>query len=35
MRGRLIAAGTVVLGMLMKAAPAYAQSTGQEPADWA
>jgi hypothetical protein len=32
MRGRLIAAGTVVLGMLMTAAPAYAQSTGQEPA---
>src|SRR5215211_4845924 len=32
MRGRLIAAGTVVLGVLMSAAPAYAQSTGQEPA---
>jgi hypothetical protein len=32
MRGRIIAAGSVVLGTLMAAGPAYAQSTGQEPA---
>ena len=32
MRGRIIGAGTVVLGTLMAAGPAYAQSTGQEPA---
>jgi hypothetical protein len=32
MRGRIIAAGTVVLGTLLAAGPAYAQSTGKEPA---
>jgi hypothetical protein len=32
MRGRIIGTGTVVLGTLMAAGPAYAQSTGQEPA---
>jgi hypothetical protein len=32
MTGRIIAAGTVVLGALVAAGPAYAQSTGQEPA---
>jgi hypothetical protein len=32
MIGRIIAAGTTVLGTLVAAAPAYAQSTGQEPA---
>ena len=32
MSGRIIAAGSVVLGALMGAGPAYAQSTGQEPA---
>src|SRR5919201_2038449 len=32
MIGRIIAAGTTVLGTLAAAAPAYAQSTGQEPA---
>jgi hypothetical protein len=32
MSGRIIAAGSVVLGALMSAGPAYAQSTGQEPA---
>jgi hypothetical protein len=32
MRGRIIAAGSVVLGTLMAAGPAYAQSTGKEPA---
>jgi hypothetical protein len=32
MRGRMIAAGVVVLGTLASAAPAYAQSTGKEPA---
>ena len=32
MRGRIIAAGSVVLGALMSAGPAFAQSTGQEPA---
>jgi hypothetical protein len=32
MRGRIIAAGTAVLGALVAAGPAYAQSTGQEPA---
>ena len=32
MRGRIIAVGTSALGALMYAAPAYAQSTGQEPA---
>jgi hypothetical protein len=32
MSGRIIAAVSVVLGALMSAGPAYAQSTGQEPA---
>jgi hypothetical protein len=32
MGGRIMAAGSVVLGTLMAAGPAYAQSTGQEPA---
>jgi hypothetical protein len=32
MSGRIIAAGTVGLGTLMAAGPAYAQSTGNEPA---
>src|SRR5688572_1409854 len=32
MRGRIIALGSVVLGALMAAGPAYAQSTGNEPA---
>src|SRR5688572_27302057 len=32
MRGRIIAAGSVVLGALAAAGPAYAQSTGNEPA---
>jgi hypothetical protein len=32
MRGRIIAAGTAVLAALVAAGPAYAQSTGQEPA---
>ena len=32
MRGRIIAAGSVVVGTLMAAGPAYAQSTGNEPA---
>ena len=32
MRGRIIGAGTGVLGMLLTAAPALAQSTGHEPA---
>jgi hypothetical protein len=32
MRGRIIAAGSVALGALVAAGPAYAQSTGQEPA---
>jgi len=32
MRGRLIAAGSAVLSMLVAAGPAYAQSTGEEPA---
>jgi hypothetical protein len=32
MIGRIIAAGTTTLGTLVAAAPAYAQSTGQEPA---
>ena len=32
MRGRIIGAGTGVLGMLLTAGPAFAQSTGQEPA---
>jgi hypothetical protein len=32
MSGRIIGAGSVVLGTLVAAGPAYAQSTGQEPA---
>jgi hypothetical protein len=32
MMGRIIGAGTGVLGMLLTAGPAFAQSTGQEPA---